>query len=99
MFPSFPYAYNDSFFFHGQLMLQKEPVTIDELREMVGMENGSALCDDENSSEKTEGDNILSEDGVPVENGVTSAYEHDLLWGWKAVQQLLMNLGFKMDTT
>lgn len=80
-------------------MLQKEPETIDELGETVGVENGSALCDDENSSEKTEGDNILSEDGVPVENGVTSAYEHDLLWGWKALQRLLMNLGFKMDTT
>nr|CAB3465086.1 unnamed protein product [Digitaria exilis] len=80
-------------------MLQKEPETIDELRETVGVEKGSALCPDENSAEKTEGDNILSEDGVPVENGLTSAYEHDLLWGWKALQQLLMNLGFKMDTT
>nr|CAB3461317.1 unnamed protein product [Digitaria exilis] len=80
-------------------MLQKEPETIDELRETVGVENGSALCPDENSAEKTEGDNILSDDGVPVENGLTSAYEHDLLWGWKALQHLLMNLGFKMDTT
>ncbi|OEL24442.1 hypothetical protein BAE44_0014539 [Dichanthelium oligosanthes] len=80
-------------------MLLKELEIIDELHETVGMESGSALCADENSAEQTEGDNILSEDGVPVENGLTAADEHDLLWGWKALQQLLMSLGVKMDTT
>ena len=79
-------------------MMQKEPETIDELHEMVDTENGSALCADDNSATKTEED-ILSEDGVPVENGLTSTYEHDLLWGWRALQELLMNLGIKMDTT
>jgi len=80
-------------------MMQKEPEIIEDLHEMVDMENGSALCADENSAEKTEEDDILSEDGVPVENGLTSTYEHDLLWGWRALQELLMNLGIKMDTT
>ncbi|RLN31126.1 phosphoglucan, water dikinase, chloroplastic-like [Panicum miliaceum] len=80
-------------------MMQKEPEIVDELHEMVNMENGSALCADENSAEKTEEDNILSEDGVPVEDGLTSNYEHDLLWGWRALQELLMSLGIKMDTT
>jgi len=79
-------------------MMQKEPETIDELHEMVDTENGSALCADDNSATKTEEDDILSEDGVPVENGLTSTYEHDLPWGWRAVQELLMNLGIKMDT-
>jgi len=59
-------------------MMQKEPEIIEDLHEMVDMENGSALCADENSAEKTEEDDILSEDGVPVENGLTSTYEHDL---------------------
>ncbi|RLM98560.1 phosphoglucan, water dikinase, chloroplastic-like [Panicum miliaceum] len=80
-------------------MMQKEPEIIDELHEMVDMENGSALCADENSAEKTGEDNILSEDGVPVEDGLTSTYEHDLLWGWRALQELMMSLGIKMDTT
>ncbi|CAN6346647.1 unnamed protein product, partial [Urochloa humidicola] len=81
-------------------MLPEEPETIEELHETVAtdMENVSASFADESSSEKTEGDNVLSEDGVPVENGLTGAYEHDLLWGWKAVQQLMTNLGIKMDT-
>ncbi|TKW27003.1 hypothetical protein SEVIR_3G228700v4 [Setaria viridis] len=80
-------------------MLQKELEIIDELHETVDMEDVSALCADESSAEKTEEDNILPEHGVPVENGLASAYEHDLLWGWKVVQQLLMKLGIRMDTT
>ncbi|CAN6350846.1 unnamed protein product [Urochloa humidicola] len=81
-------------------MLPEEPETIDELHETVAMdmENVRALFADESSAEKTGGDNILSEDGVPVENGLPGAYEHDLLWGWKAVQQLMMSLGINMDT-
>ncbi|CAN6332884.1 unnamed protein product [Urochloa humidicola] len=80
-------------------MLLEEPETIDELHETVAvdMENVSASFADESSAEKPEGDNIMSEDGVPVENGLAGAYEHDLLWGWKAVQQLMTNLGIKMD--
>jgi hypothetical protein len=54
---------------------------------------------DESYVEKTEHEDILSEDGVLVENGLTNAYEHDFLWGWKALQQLLMRLRFKMDTS
>lgn len=80
-------------------MIQEEPEIIDELHEIVEMENSSALCADENSAEKTEEDDILSEDGVPVEDGLTSTYEHDLLWGWRALQELMMSLGIKMDTT
>ncbi|KAJ1263149.1 hypothetical protein BS78_09G162000 [Paspalum vaginatum] len=80
-------------------MLHKEQEILDELCGKEGLENSSISCADESYAEKTEGDNILSEDGVPVENGLTTAYEHDLLWGWKALQQLLMSLGFKMDTT
>lgn len=80
-------------------MLHEEQEILDELREKENLENSSISCADENYAEKTEGDDILSEDGVPVENGLTTAYEHDLLWGWKALQQLLMSLGFKMDTT
>ncbi|WVZ98776.1 hypothetical protein U9M48_044165, partial [Paspalum notatum var. saurae] len=79
-------------------MLHKEQEILDELCGKEDLENSSISCADESYAEKT-GDNILSEDGVPVENGLTTAYEHDLLWGWKALQQLLMNLGSKMDTT
>ncbi|GJM88742.1 hypothetical protein PR202_ga05295 [Eleusine coracana subsp. coracana] len=53
----------------------------------------------ESYAEKAAEEIISSEDGAPVENGLTNAYEHDFLWGWKALQQLLMNLGFKMDTS
>ncbi|GJN14559.1 hypothetical protein PR202_gb01402 [Eleusine coracana subsp. coracana] len=62
-------------------------------------ENGCTPFADESYAEKTAEENITSEDGAPVENGLTNAYEHDFLWGWKALQQLLMNLGFKMDTS
>ncbi|KAL6841464.1 hypothetical protein ACP4OV_028607 [Aristida adscensionis] len=79
-------------------MLHEELKIQDELQEKV-MENSSASCAEESEAEKTEEDNILVEDGVPVENGLTSAFEHDLLWGWKALRQLLMSLGFKMDAT
>ncbi|XP_062231520.1 uncharacterized protein LOC133928980 isoform X2 [Phragmites australis] len=79
-------------------MMHEKLKILDELHEK-DTENGSASCSDESYAEKTEEDNILCEDGVPVENGLTSHYEHDLLWGWKALQQLVMRLGFKMDTT
>ncbi|XP_062180771.1 uncharacterized protein LOC133885134 [Phragmites australis] len=79
-------------------MLHEELKILDELHEKEYIEHGSASCADESYAEKTE-DNTLSEDGVRVENGLTSAYEHNLLWGWKALQQLLMSLGFKMDAT
>uniref|UniRef100_A0A0A9GAY0 Uncharacterized protein n=1 Tax=Arundo donax TaxID=35708 RepID=A0A0A9GAY0_ARUDO len=84
-----------------EFTLHEELEILDELHEEKeeDMENGSASCADENYADKTEEDNILSEDGVPIENRLTSAFEHDLLWGWKALQQLLMSLGFKMDTT
>jgi hypothetical protein len=87
------------YFLDQSIMLQNEPETMNELHETVDMEEVSALCADESSAEKTEEENILPEDGVPVENGLASAYEHDLLWGWKALQRLLMSLGIKMDTT
>ena len=80
-------------------MLHEEMEVLDELLGKENMENSSISSTDENYAEKTGGDNILSEDGVPVENGLATAYEHDLLWGWKALQWLLMSLGFKMDTT
>ncbi|KAL6619144.1 hypothetical protein ACP70R_034283 [Stipagrostis hirtigluma subsp. patula] len=84
-----------------QSMMQEELKIVDEFHEKEDMENSSASCAEENYTDKTEGDDILAEpeDGVPVENGLTSAFEHDLLWGWKALQQLLMSLGFKMDAT
>lgn len=80
-------------------MLHEETEVLDELLGKENMENSSISSTDENYAEKSGGANILSEDGVPVENGLATAYEHDLLWGWKALQQLMMSLGFKMDTT
>jgi len=80
-------------------MLQEEMEVLDELLGKENMKNSSISSTDENYAEKTGGDNSLSEDGGSVENGLATAYEHDLLWGWKALQQLLMSLGFKMDTT
>uniref|UniRef100_A0A0A8YCR2 CBM20 domain-containing protein n=1 Tax=Arundo donax TaxID=35708 RepID=A0A0A8YCR2_ARUDO len=79
-------------------MLPEEPKLLDELHE-EDTDNGSASCANASYAEKTEEGNTLCEDDVPVKNGLTGAYEHDLLWGWKALQQLLMSLGFKMDTT
>ena len=92
------FSFDGPFLFLDQSMLHKEQEILDELCGKEDLENSSISCADESYAEKT-GDNILSEDGVPVENGLTTAYEHDLLWGWKALQQLLMNLGSKMDTT
>uniref|UniRef100_A0A0E0L363 CBM20 domain-containing protein n=1 Tax=Oryza punctata TaxID=4537 RepID=A0A0E0L363_ORYPU len=67
-------------------------------------ENGSvATCADDRYAESTDDDGVpvesTDDDGVPVENRWTGAFLHELLWGWKALQQLLMNLGFKMDTS
>ncbi|AQK86313.1 uncharacterized LOC100279613 [Zea mays] len=78
--------------------LHEEMEVLDELLGKENMENSGISSTDENYAEKT-GDDILFEDGVLIENGLATAYEHDLLWGWKALQQLLMSLGFKMDTT
>ncbi|KAL5232279.1 hypothetical protein ABZP36_031055 [Zizania latifolia] len=54
---------------------------------------------DNGYAESTDDDSTFSEDGIPVENGWTDAFEHELLWGWKALQKLLMSLGFKMGTS
>ncbi|KAM0857505.1 hypothetical protein ACQ4PT_048467 [Festuca glaucescens] len=51
---------------------------------------------DDDYGERTNDDSILSKDGVLVGNEWTRAFERELLWGWKSLQQLL---GFKMDTT
>lgn len=51
---------------------------------------------DDDYGESTNDDSILSKDGVLVRNEWTRAFERELLWGWKSLQQLL---GFKMDTT
>ncbi|TVU19624.1 hypothetical protein EJB05_35784, partial [Eragrostis curvula] len=79
-------------------LLHEELKLLDQLREREDKKNGNTSCADERYAEKKD-DIILSEDGVPVENGLTNAYEHDFLWGWKALQKLLMSLGFKMDTS
>uniref|UniRef100_A0ACD5U279 Uncharacterized protein n=1 Tax=Avena sativa TaxID=4498 RepID=A0ACD5U279_AVESA len=70
----------------------------DELSDEVDTapENGSATTYVDDYSERTDDGSILSKDGVLVKNEWTTAVERELLWGWKALQQLL---GFKMDTT
>lgn len=89
------------FFFLNQLMMDELKIQA-ELHKKVDTapQNGSvATCADDNYAERTDDGSILSEDGVPVESGWTGAFEQDMLWGWKALQQLLMRLGFKMDAT
>lgn len=93
------FSFDELFLFLDQSVLHEEMEVLDELLGKENMENSSISSTDENHAEKTGGDDILSEDGVPVENGLATAYEHDLLWGWKALQQLMMSLGFKIDTT
>uniref|UniRef100_A0ACD5T9B4 Uncharacterized protein n=1 Tax=Avena sativa TaxID=4498 RepID=A0ACD5T9B4_AVESA len=71
----------------------------DELRDEVdvALQNVSATTYvDDAYGERTDDDNILSKDGILVRNEWTRAFERELLWGWKALQQLL---GFKMDNT
>uniref|UniRef100_A0ACD5TFN7 Uncharacterized protein n=1 Tax=Avena sativa TaxID=4498 RepID=A0ACD5TFN7_AVESA len=71
----------------------------DELSDEVDAapQDGSASTSvDDDYSERTDNDSILSKDGVLVKNEWTRAVEGELLWGWKSLQQLL---GFKMDTT
>ena len=76
-----------------------EKKTEDELRDEVDTapQNGSAtIYAADDYGERTDDDSILSKDGVLVKNDWTRGFERELLWGWKALQQLL---GFKMDTT
>ncbi|KAG8085760.1 hypothetical protein GUJ93_ZPchr0010g7865 [Zizania palustris] len=78
---------------------------VDEIQEVLHEkadaepDSGVATHADNVCTESTDDDSTFSEDGIPVENGWTDAFEHELLWGWKALQKLLMNLGFKMDTS
>ncbi|XP_047044291.1 uncharacterized protein LOC124648606 [Lolium rigidum] len=58
--------------------------------------DSAATYADDDYGESTNDDSILSKDGVLVKNEWTRAFERELLWGWKSLQQLL---GFKMDTT
>jgi hypothetical protein len=81
--------------FLNQLIVD-EPQIQEALPETADTEpenGGVATCADDRYAESTD------DDGVPVENRWTGAFEHELLWGWKALQQLLMSLGFKMDTS
>ena len=76
-----------------------EKKTEDELRDELDTapQNGSAtMYAADDCGERTDDDSILSKDGVLVKNDWTRGFERELLWGWKALQQLL---GFKMDTT
>ncbi|XP_040379726.1 uncharacterized protein LOC102708247 isoform X2 [Oryza brachyantha] len=73
-----------------------EPQIQEALHETAGTEpenDSVATYADDGYAESTD------DDGVPVENRWTGAFEHELLWGWKALQQLLMSLGFKMNTS
>ncbi|KAK1697764.1 hypothetical protein QYE76_014461 [Lolium multiflorum] len=58
--------------------------------------DSAATYADDDYGESANDDSILSKDGVLVRNEWTRAFERELLWGWKSLQQLL---GFKMDTT
>jgi hypothetical protein len=70
---------------------REELKMLDQLYKEKKKKNTS--CGDDSYPEKTEKENVFSEDGVLVENGLTNGYEHDSLWGWKALQRLLMSLG------
>lgn len=83
----------------GQPFLREELKRLGQLYGQKEKETGYTSFADESYAEKTAEENFLSEDGVSVENELTNAYEHDFLWGRKALQQLLMSLGFKMDTS
>lgn len=83
-------------------LMMNEQKTQDERHDEVDTEppNGSPTkCADDDYAEGTDDASILTKDGVPVKNGWTGGFERELLWGWKAMQQLLMSLGFKMDAT
>lgn len=91
--------------FLNQLIVD-EPQIQEALPETADTEpenGGVATCADDRYAESTDDDGVpvggTDDDGVPVENRWTGAFEHELLWGWKALQQLLMSLGFKMDTS
>uniref|UniRef100_A0A0D3G8A9 CBM20 domain-containing protein n=1 Tax=Oryza barthii TaxID=65489 RepID=A0A0D3G8A9_9ORYZ len=85
-------------------LIVDEPQIQEALPETADTEpenGGVATCADDRYAESTDDDGVPvgDDDGVPVENRWTGAFEHELLWGWKALQQLLMSLGFKMDTS
>uniref|UniRef100_A0A0E0PN83 CBM20 domain-containing protein n=1 Tax=Oryza rufipogon TaxID=4529 RepID=A0A0E0PN83_ORYRU len=87
-------------------LIVDEPQIQEALPETADTEpenGGVATCADDRYAESTDDDGVpvggTDDDGVPVENRWTGAFEHELLWGWKALQQLLMSLGFKMDTS
>jgi hypothetical protein len=76
-----------------------EQKILDDLHEEVDTapQNSSATTyANDDYGERTEDDSFLSKDSVLVKNEWTRAFERELVWGWKALQQLL---GFKMDTT
>lgn len=71
-----------------------------ELRDEIhtAPQNGRATTyadADSEYDETTDDDSILSKNGVLVKHGLAGAFERELLWGWKALQQLV---GFKTDT-
>uniref|UniRef100_A0A0E0DS78 PH domain-containing protein n=1 Tax=Oryza meridionalis TaxID=40149 RepID=A0A0E0DS78_9ORYZ len=83
-------------------LIADEPQIQEALPETADTEpenGGVTTCADDRYAESTDDDGGTDDDGVPVENRWTGAFEHELLWGWKALQQLLMSLGFKMDTS
>ncbi|KAM3404407.1 hypothetical protein ACQJBY_007476 [Aegilops geniculata] len=81
-------------------LLMDEQKIQDELRYEIDTapQNGRATpyADaDSEYDETTDDDSILSKNGVLVKHGLAGAFERELLWGWKALQQLV---GFKADT-
>lgn len=81
-----------------ELMMDEQKIQADLPDEVdTAPQNGSATTyADDDYGEKTDDDSSLSKDRVLVKNEWPRAFERELLWGWKALQQLL---GFKMDTT
>ncbi|VAH07932.1 unnamed protein product [Triticum turgidum subsp. durum] len=72
----------------------------DELRYEIDTapQNGRATTyadADGEYDETTDDDSILPKNGALVKHGLAGAFERELLWGWKALQQLV---GFKADT-
>ncbi|XBJ25825.1 hypothetical protein VPH35_003390 [Triticum aestivum] len=81
-------------------LLMGEQKIQDELRYEIDTapQNGRATTyadADGEYDETTDDDSILPKNGALVKHGLAGAFERELLWGWKALQQLV---GFKADT-